>query len=231
MTAGEATDPRHPADGQALDLAAYEHAGGYQGLRKALREMTPQRCRKKSRLGLRGRGGAGFPTGMKWSFTPMGAELRGRKYVVANADEMEPGTFKDRYLMEGNPHQLIEGLILAAYAIQADVAFIFIRGEYKLAQERLARAIAEAYAAGYLGKNILSRVTPGDASARQRRTLHVRRGDRIAQRTRGQARQPTRQAAVSAGLRASGVSPPSSTMSRPWRTCPTSSKGPPGFRV
>lgn len=85
----------------------------------------------------------------------MGADAPRPKYVVANADEMEPGTFKDRYLMEGNPHQLIEGLALAAYAVQADVAFIFIRGEYKLAQERLAFAIAEAYAAGYLGKSIL----------------------------------------------------------------------------
>ncbi len=86
----------------------------------------------------------------------MGADAPRPKYVIANADEMEPGTFKDRYLMEGNPHQLIDGLILAAYANQADVAFIFIRGEYKLAQERLARAIAEAYSAGYLGKDILS---------------------------------------------------------------------------
>ena len=130
--------------------------GGYQGLRKALREMTPQSVQEEvKKSGLRGRGGAGFPTGMKWSFMPMGTDAPRPKYVVANADEMEPGTFKDRYLMEGNPHQLIEGLILAAYANQADVAFIFIRGEYKLAQERLAKAIAEAYSAGYLGKNIL----------------------------------------------------------------------------
>jgi len=145
-----------PSDGQALSLQGYERSGGYQGLRKALREMTPQKVQDEVKnSGLRGRGGAGFPTGMKWSFTPMGEGSPRPKYVVANADEMEPGTFKDRYLMEGNPHQLIEGLILAGYAIQADVAFIFIRGEYKLAQERLARAIAEAYTAGYLGKNIL----------------------------------------------------------------------------
>jgi len=145
-----------PLDGQALSLRAYEQVGGYQGLRKALREMTPQAVQEEvKKAGLRGRGGAGFPTGMKWGFVPMGADAPRPKYVVANADEMEPGTFKDRYLMEGNPHQLIEGLILAAYATQAEVAFIFIRGEYKLAQERLAKAIADAYAAGYLGKNIL----------------------------------------------------------------------------
>ena len=145
-----------PLDGQALGLRGYEQVGGYQGLRKALREMTPQGVQEEvKKAGLRGRGGAGFPTGMKWSFVPMGDDAPRPKYVVANADEMEPGTFKDRYLMEGNPHQLIEGLILAAYATQADVAFIFIRGEYKLAQERLVKAIADAYAAGYLGKNIL----------------------------------------------------------------------------
>jgi NADH-quinone oxidoreductase subunit F len=145
-----------PSDGQALSLQGYERSGGYQGLRKALREMTPQKVQDEVKnSGLRGRGGAGFPTGMKWSFTPMGEGSPRPKYVVANADEMEPGTFKDRYLMEGNPHQLIEGLVLAGYAIQADVAFIFIRGEYKVAQERLAQAIAEAYSARYLGKKIL----------------------------------------------------------------------------
>ena len=145
-----------PADGRALDLGGYERAGGYQALRKALRDMTPQKVQEEVKnSGLRGRGGAGFSTGLKWSFTPMGADAPRPKYVIANADEMEPGTFKDRYLMEGNPHQLIEGLILTAYANQADIAYIFIRGEYKLSEERLARAVAEAYAAGYLGKNIL----------------------------------------------------------------------------
>jgi NADH-quinone oxidoreductase subunit F len=145
-----------PTDGQALSLQGYEHSGGYQGLRKALHEMTPQKVQEEVKnSGLRGRGGAGFPTGLKWSFTPMGADTPRPKYVIANADEMEPGTFKDRHLMEGNPHQLIEGLILTAYANQADIAFIFIRGEYKLSQERLARAIAEAYSAGYLGTDIL----------------------------------------------------------------------------
>ncbi|MFZ0661466.1 MAG: NADH-quinone oxidoreductase subunit NuoF [Acidobacteriaceae bacterium] len=145
-----------PTDGGVLSLKDYERVGGYQGLRKALREMTPQKVQEEVKnSGLRGRGGAGFPTGMKWSFTPMGADAPRPKYVIANADEMEPGTFKDRFLMEGNPHQLIEGLALTGFAIEADVAFIFIRGEYKLSQERLLHALDEAYAAGYLGRDIL----------------------------------------------------------------------------
>ncbi len=145
-----------PADGQALDLAGYERAGGYQALRKALRDMTPQKVQEEVKdSGLRGRGGAGFSTGTKWSFTPMGADAPRPKYVIGNADEMEPGTFKDRWLMEGNPHGLIEGMILAGYANQSDIGYIFVRGEYKLSQERLARALAEAYSAGYLGKKIL----------------------------------------------------------------------------
>ena len=97
---------------------------------------------KKSNL--RGRGGAGFPTGMKWSFVPMGKEAPHPKYLVANADEMEPGTFKDRALMERDPHQLIEGMIVAAYAIEADIGYIFLRGEYECSNDRLSRAIAEA---------------------------------------------------------------------------------------
>jgi NADH-quinone oxidoreductase subunit F len=104
---------------------------------------------------LRGRGGAGFPTGVKWSFVPMGEAAPRPKYLIANADEMEPGTFKDRLLLEGNPHQLIEGMIVSAYAIQADVAYIFLRWAYKRAARLLTQAIAEAYRAGYLGRHIL----------------------------------------------------------------------------
>jgi NADH-quinone oxidoreductase subunit F len=103
---------------------------------------------------LNGRGGAGFPTGLKWSFVPMGDDAPHPKYLIANADEMEPGTFKDRLLLEGDPHQLIEGMILGAYAIQADVAYIFLRWAYRVAAERLERAIAESYANNYLGRNI-----------------------------------------------------------------------------
>lgn len=149
------TDKIQP-DRTPLDIKDVERRGGYEALRNALRNMTPVQVTdtvKKSDL--KGRGGAGFPTGQKWSFVPMGADAPRPKYLVVNADEMEPGTFKDRLLLEGDPHQLIEGAILAAYAIQADVGYIFLRGEYKEAERRLRKAIAEAYQSGYLGKNIL----------------------------------------------------------------------------
>lgn len=142
--------------GEPLGLREYERAGGYEAVRKALREMTPQDVQTMVReANLRGRGGAGFNTGLKWSFVPMGDDAPRPKYLVANADEMEPGTFKDRLLMEGDPHQLIEGMIVAAYAIQAEVGYIFLRGEHTLAAQRLRRALAEAYAGGYLGRDIL----------------------------------------------------------------------------
>ena len=143
-------------DGNPVFIAEYESNGGYDGLRRALAEKTPADCQqvvKDSRL--RGRGGAGFPTGMKWSFVPMGDKAGpGHKYLVANADEMEPGTFKDRIILEQDPHQLIEGMILSAYAIQADIAYIFLRGEYTLAAQRIETAIQECYDAGYLGTGI-----------------------------------------------------------------------------
>jgi NADH-quinone oxidoreductase subunit F len=143
-------------DREPLDLRTYEKVGGYEALRKALRDMDPKTVQAEVRnSNLRGRGGAGFLTGMKWSFVPMGDDAPHPKYVLQNADEMEPGTFKDRLLLEGNPHLVIEGTILAAYAIQADIAYIFLRWAYKLAAERLRKAMAEARAAGYLGKNIL----------------------------------------------------------------------------
>jgi NADH-quinone oxidoreductase subunit F len=142
-------------DGSMVDIRAYEQAGGYQGLRKAL-GMTPQDVTAEVKdAGLRGRGGAGFPTGLKWSFTPLGPDAPRPKYVVCNADEMEPGTFKDRLLLERDPHQLVEGMIIAGHATEADVGYIFIRGEYHLAAARVRQAIGEARAAGYLGGNIL----------------------------------------------------------------------------
>ncbi|HOE65208.1 MAG TPA: NADH-quinone oxidoreductase subunit NuoF [Candidatus Hydrogenedentes bacterium] len=143
-------------DGQPLTLREYEQVGGYQAVRKALKDLGPA-----SVLGvvkdsnLRGRGGAGFPTGLKWSFVPMGSNAAHPKYLVVNADEMEPGTFKDRVLLEGDPHSLIEGVIVSAFAIEADIAYIFLRGEYFEAEKALARAIAEAREAGYLGRDIL----------------------------------------------------------------------------
>jgi NADH-quinone oxidoreductase subunit F len=140
---------------EPLSLKEYEQAGGYQSTRKVF-TMQPQDVQNVVRAsGLRGRGGAGFSTGMKWSFVPMGPQARRPKYFVVNADEMEPGTFKDRLLLEGNPHAIIEGLIASAFAIEAEQAFIFLRWEYKQAHKRLTNAIAEAYEKNYLGKNIL----------------------------------------------------------------------------
>ncbi|HXH12997.1 MAG TPA: NADH-quinone oxidoreductase subunit NuoF [Alphaproteobacteria bacterium] len=141
---------------EPLDLRGYERAGGYQAVRQALRQMAPQEVTELVKeANLRGRGGAGFPTGTKWSFVPMGDDASRPKYLIANADEMEPGTFKDRLLLEGDPHQLLEGMIVSAYAIQADVAYIFLRAEYTRAARLLTQALAEAYSAGYLGRDIL----------------------------------------------------------------------------
>jgi NADH-quinone oxidoreductase subunit F len=140
---------------EPLDRKAYERAGGYQAARRALGKMEPAdvtQLVKDSKL--RGRGGAGFPTGVKWSFVPMGSDAPRPKYLVMNADEMEPGTFKDRVLLEGDPHLLVEAMIVAAWALQAEVGWIFVRGEYLLAEKRLRRAIHEAYEAGHLGKNV-----------------------------------------------------------------------------
>jgi NADH-quinone oxidoreductase subunit F len=139
-----------------LDVKQYERAGGYQAARKVLDSMAPHEVTELVKeANLRGRGGAGFPTGSKWSFVPMGDDAPHPKYLIANADEMEPGTFKDRLLLEGDPHQLIEGMVVSAYAIRADIAYIFLRAEYTRAASLLTKAIAEAYDAGYLGRNIL----------------------------------------------------------------------------
>jgi NADH-quinone oxidoreductase subunit F len=139
-----------------MNLKEYEKAGGYQTLQKALKKLAPKEITQMvSDAGLRGCGGAGFPTGKKWSFVPMGDDCRRPKFLAVNADEMEPGTFKDRYLLEGDPHQMIEAVTVSGYAIQADVAYIFLRWAYNTAARRLEQAIAEAYDKGYLGKNIL----------------------------------------------------------------------------
>lgn len=142
-------------DGAALDIVAYEGTGGYQALRAAVRLAPGDILETVKQSNLRGRGGAGFPTGMKWSFVPMGPDAPRPKYIVCNADEMEPGTFKDRLLLEGDPHQMIEGMVIAAFAIEAEVAYVFIRGEYGVAGERVSRAIREAYDRGFLGAHIL----------------------------------------------------------------------------
>ena len=148
-------------------IDVYVKQGGYASLEKALKKMSPEDVVEEvKKSGLRGRGGAGFPTGMKWSFL---AKPEGfPRYLVCNADESEPGTFKDRYLMEKIPHLLIEGMILSSYALGANQSYIYIRGEFMYVLNILEKAIAEAYAKGYLGKNILGSgydldlvVTPG----------------------------------------------------------------------
>ncbi len=139
-------------DSHKIDV--YLIQGGYQALEKALKEMTPEGVIEEvKKSNLRGRGGAGFPTGMKWSFVPKDSPKP--KYVICNADESEPGTCKDRPLMEMDPHQLIEGMVIAGRAIHSHHGFIYIRGEYRYVLDIVDAALAEAYARGYLGKNIL----------------------------------------------------------------------------
>jgi NADP-reducing hydrogenase subunit HndC len=126
---------------------------GYQALAKAVTEMKPTDiCDMLEKSGLRGRGGAGFPTGTKWRF--VNKTPGSKKYVICNADESEPGTFKDRLILEGDPHAIVEALAIAAYAVGADEGYVYIRGEYTLAQQRLHRAIEQAHEMGMLGKNI-----------------------------------------------------------------------------
>ncbi len=135
-------------------LEVYRKTGGYIAVEKALKTMAPDEITEEvKKSGLRGRGGAGFPAGMKWSFLAKPAGVP--RYLVCNADESEPGTFKDRYLMEKIPHRLIEGMIVSSYALGANTSYIYIRGEYFYVLRILEKAIAEAYAAGFLGKNIL----------------------------------------------------------------------------
>jgi NADH-quinone oxidoreductase subunit F len=135
-------------------IDVYESLGGYQALRKVLREYTPaQVIEIVKKSGLRGRGGAGFPTGMKWGFVPKSS---GKPvYLCVNGDESEPGTFKDRVIIDNDPHQLIEGTIISAFALDCHLAFIFLRGEFFYGAEVVQKALNEAYAKGYLGRNIL----------------------------------------------------------------------------
>ena len=137
----------------SFTLDFYLEHDGYEGLKKALAMPPEQVIEIVKTSGLRGRGGAGFPTGMKWQFVDK--KSPNPKYLACNADESEPGTFKDHLLMERNPHLLIEGCAIACYAIGAKVAYIYIRGEFFHVQSVLERAIEEAYDAGYLGRNIL----------------------------------------------------------------------------
>jgi NADH-quinone oxidoreductase subunit F len=155
---------RHPAEVPVISrrfgipnshkLEVYRQHDGYKAVEKALKQMTPEQIIEEvKKSNLRGRGGAGFPAGVKWSFVPK--DTAKPKYVIANADESEPGTCKDRPLMEFDPHQLIEGMIIASRAVGAHQGYIYVRGEYRYVMEILDAAIAEAYASGYLGRNIL----------------------------------------------------------------------------
>lgn len=139
------------ADGFTYD--GYVSTGGYTALRKALTAMTPQQVHDEVKTSeMQGRGGAGFPAGVKWGFLPAGVFPR---YIVINGDESEPGTYKDRKLMELDPHQLIEGILIACYAVGAAQAFLYVRGEMALAQERIAQALNDAYANQLVGTNVM----------------------------------------------------------------------------
>ena len=143
---------QHVREPHSFTLDFYVKHGGYEGLRKALTHTPDEIIEMVKASGLRGRGGAGFPTGMKWQFVDKKSPKP--KYIVCNADESEPGTFKDHVIMERNPHLLIEGCAIGCHAIGAKTAYIYIRGEFFHVAEVLERAIAEAKAAGYLGRNI-----------------------------------------------------------------------------
>ena len=140
---------RHRDHPGIKDLDEYRRLGGFQAFRRAVTSMQPKEVTEVVKAsGLRGRGGAGFPTGLKWSFIDDNAWPH---YVTANADESEPGTFKDREIMEGNPFQFLEGVALAAYAIQANAAFIYLRGEFWQIAHQLDQRIAELEESGLLG--------------------------------------------------------------------------------
>ncbi|MBS3934276.1 MAG: NADH-quinone oxidoreductase subunit NuoF [Truepera sp.] len=156
----EVTLYRHVGVAGSHTLAFYLAHGGYQAAQKALAIKPGEVISEVKTSGLRGRGGAGFPAGVKWSFMP---PVDGRqRFIVCNADESEPGSCKDRYLMEDDPHQLIEGMLIAGYAIQATLGVIYLRGEYYHAYQRLQAAITEARQAGYLGQNALGSGFPFD---------------------------------------------------------------------
>jgi len=143
---------KHVREPNGFTLDFYLQHEGYEGLRKALALAPDKVVEIVKASGLRGRGGAGFPTGMKWQFVDK--KSPSPKYIACNADESEPGTFKDHLLMERNPHLLIEGCAIACYAIGAKVAYIYIRGEFLHVQHVLEHAVEEAYARGFLGTSI-----------------------------------------------------------------------------
>jgi len=152
MTALKPVLSKHWNEADSFTIAGYQRNGGYEGMKKAFAMEPDAVIAAVKDSGLRGRGGAGFPTGMKWSFIPQGDGKP--HYLVVNADESEPGTCKDTPLLMANPHSLVEGMIIASYAIRASHAFIYIRGEVTHVIRRVQQAVNDAYAAGYLGKNV-----------------------------------------------------------------------------
>jgi len=144
-------------------LEAYEKNGGYRTARRVILEMTREQVVDEAKkANIRGRGGAGFPMGVKWSFMPKAGSTKKPCYLAVNADESEPGTHKDRTIMEENPHSVVEGCIIACYGIGAHTAFIYVRDELHLSKARLWGAIREAQARGYLGKNPFGKDYPID---------------------------------------------------------------------
>lgn len=139
-------------EGYTADIGCYEHNGGYQELRKALGMKPEEIVEEVKKSGLRGRGGAGFPCGVKWGFIKRGGPKP--TYLICNADESEPGTFKDRYIIHQDPHQLIEGMVISCFAVGANLAYIYVRGEFPEGAHILEKALAEARERGFLGKNI-----------------------------------------------------------------------------
>ena len=182
---------RMTADGIAVSLRDYRAAGGYLGLASACETGAAAVNEAVKKAGLRGRGGAGFPTAMKWAALP--PDDGGPRYLVVNADEKEPGTMKDRYLMEGDPHQLVEGIAIAALATGARKAYIYLRREYGRCARELEKAIGEAAAAGLLESLELhlhqsaGRYLCGEETG-------------LSQRDRGQAGRPSQQASLSPGI-------------------------------
>ncbi len=169
-------------------IESYIARGGYQSLHRALHEMTPESIVSAvTRSGLRGRGGAGYPTGVKWATVAKTPPVP--KFVVCNADEGDPGAFMDRSILESDPHRVLEGMAIAAYAIGADQGYIYVRGEYKLAIERLDVAISQARKQGLLGSQIFdSRFNFPNRSSNRCRRIRLWRGNRSARLDRRQAR-------------------------------------------
>ncbi len=180
-------------DGHTLKV--YESRGGYQAARKALTTMDPDKVVQVVKDSeLRGRGGAGFPCGLKWSFLP---KDRKETFMCVNGDESEPATFNNRLLIERDPHQFIEGILIACFATKAATAYVYLRFEYIHAFRIMERAIAEAREAGHLGKNIYGSGFDLEIwLPPRRRGVHLRRGDRADREPRGQARLAADQAAV-----------------------------------